>query len=75
MLRHVLHILFEVFQRQPLGQAAEIFEGLPLVQDVNIMRNILYSGVWQSYNEMISRKKNQDKSDESQQTGGEQHGH
>ncbi|MBR3740504.1 MAG: hypothetical protein IKN04_08595 [Clostridia bacterium] len=61
--------------RQPLGQAAEIFEGLPLVQDVNIMRNILYSGVWQSYNEMLSRKKNQEKTEPSQQTEGEQHGH
>ncbi len=61
--------------RQPLGQAAEIFEGLPLVQDVNILRNILYSGVWQSYNEMLSRKKDQKKADSSQQTEGEQHGH
>ena len=61
--------------RQPMGQAAEIFEGLPLVQDVNIMRNILYSGVWQSYNEMLSRKKNQEKTEPSQQTEGEQHGH
>ncbi|MDO5327188.1 MAG: DUF5685 family protein [Clostridia bacterium] len=42
--------------RQPLGQAAEIFEGLPLVQDVNIMRNILYSGVWQQYNRQMQKR-------------------
>lgn len=42
--------------RQPLGQAAEIFEKLPLVQDVNIMRNILYSGVWQEYNRQMQKR-------------------
>lgn len=29
-----------------IGEAAIAFETLPLVQDVEIMRNILYSGVW-----------------------------
>ena len=61
--------------RQPMGRATEVFEALPLVQDAHILRNILYSGVWQSYNEMISRKKNQDKPSHSEQTEGEQHGH
>lgn len=42
--------------RQPLGQAADIFETLPLVQDVNIMRNILYSGVWQQYNRQLEKQ-------------------
>ena len=42
--------------RQPLGQAAEIFEGLPLVQDVGILRNILYEGVWQVYNAKTAAK-------------------
>ena len=42
--------------RQPLGQAAEAFEALPLMQDVNIMRNILYSGVWQDYNRSTQKK-------------------
>ncbi len=45
----------EILQ-QPLGQAAEIFEKLPLVQDVNIMRNILYSGVWQQYNRQMQKR-------------------
>ena len=43
--------------RQPLGQAAEVFEGLPLVQDVHLMRNILYSGVWQTYNAKCAGRK------------------
>lgn len=49
--------------RQPLGQASRIFEELPLIRDVNIMRNILYSGVWQAYNQKMQRK------------AGEKHGH
>ena len=28
------------------GDAAEAFEGLPIVQDAALLRNILYSGVW-----------------------------
>lgn len=42
--------------RQPLGQAAEAFEALPLIKDMNIMRNILYSGVWQDYNRLTLKK-------------------
>ena len=33
-----------------IGEASEQFELLPLVRDVDIMRNILYSGVWLRYN-------------------------
>lgn len=58
--------------KQPLGQAAEAFEGLPLVQDVNIMRNILYSGVWQSYNEKMNRQSAGDKDGNKE---GDRHGH
>ena len=54
--------------RQPMGQAAEAFEALPLIQDANLMRNILYSGVWQTYNYEMSKKQNDTK-------GGEQDGH
>lgn len=32
-----------------LGEASAAFERLPLVQDVAILRNILYAGVWQRY--------------------------
>lgn len=34
-----------------IDDAAETFERLPLVQDADILRNILYSGVWSGYNE------------------------
>ena len=32
-----------------LGECTRHFEMLPLLQDVDIMRNILYGGVWQQY--------------------------
>lgn len=32
-----------------IGEAALAFETLPLIQDVQILRNILYSGVWTRY--------------------------
>ncbi len=44
---------FENFCRETLemliAEAAEAFEMLPLEQDLPILRNILYSGVWQKY--------------------------
>ena len=40
-----------------LGEATAAFERLPLVQDVELLRNILYSGVWQRY-ETALRKQN-----------------
>lgn len=48
---------------QTLGQASAAFETLPLVQDEDILKNILYSGVWQSYNEMIEKRKDGNKRD------------
>lgn len=38
-----------------IGEAASAFERLPLVQDADILRNILYSGVWTRY--AIQRQK------------------
>ena len=29
-----------------IGECADAFERLPLVQDLDLLRNILYSGVW-----------------------------
>lgn len=47
--------------REPLmlliGRASEAFERLPLVQDGQILRNILYSGVWQQYNQVLQKQK------------------
>lgn len=39
-----------------LGDAAAAFERLPMVQDVTLMRNILYAGVWQKYNQAFYRR-------------------
>ena len=39
-----------------IGGAAARFEDLPLVQDGNLMRNILYGGVWQQYYARKSKK-------------------
>lgn len=33
-----------------MGNAVESFEKLPLVQDVHLLRSILYAGVWQKFN-------------------------
>lgn len=41
---------FKPFLLMLIGRAAGIFEKLPLVQDVHLLRNILYAGVWQKYN-------------------------
>ena len=39
-----------------LGDASAAFEKLPLIQDEEILRNILYSGVWLGYNEYLYKK-------------------
>lgn len=38
-----------------LGDASVAFERLPLVEDEKILRNILYSGLWQGYNEYLHK--------------------
>ena len=40
-----------------IGECAASFERLPLVSDVDIMRNILYSGVWLRYNSEMDRRR------------------
>ena len=40
-----------------LGECARVFEMLPLISDVDIMRNILYSGVWQQYALALKKRK------------------
>lgn len=39
-----------------LGEASSAFEHLPLVQDVNLLRNILYSGLWIKYNQAMEKR-------------------
>ena len=45
-----------------ISECAKSFERLPIVQDVDILRNIIYSGVWQKYEEV--REKREKKSEE-----------
>lgn len=47
-LREVLTML--------IGECTELFELLPIVQDAELMRNILYSGVWTRYNAEAARR-------------------
>ena len=53
-----------------LGDASAAFEKLPLIQDEEILRNILYSGVWLGYNEYLHKKEQKNKMNkESEVTG------
>jgi hypothetical protein len=47
-LRYILTML--------IGECTARFEQLPLVRDADILRNILYSGVWLRYNAAMSKK-------------------
>ena len=40
-----------------IAEAVEYFEVLPLEQDLDILRNILYSGVWQRYTLITEKAK------------------
>lgn len=39
-----------------LGDASQAFEALPLVQDLHLLRNILYTGLWIQFNQKAKRK-------------------
>ena len=39
-----------------LADGVDAFELLPLEQDLPLMRNILYAGVWQKYDQAFSRR-------------------
>lgn len=39
-----------------IGEAAKEFEKLPLEKDMDILRNILYGGVWQQYNAAFNKE-------------------
>ena len=45
-----------------IADAAECFEILPLEQDLDILRNILYSGVWQRYTLITEKAKRKEES-------------
>ena len=39
-----------------MAECAKEFEKLPIVQDVDILRNVIYSGVWVKYREMRKKR-------------------
>ena len=41
---------------QAIGNATYYFEKMPIITDESILRNVLYSGVWQKYYMKINRK-------------------
>lgn len=43
-----------------LGEASACFELLPLIQDENILKNIIYSGIWNKYNHKLGKGENKD---------------
>ena len=43
--------------RMLLGECATAFEALPVLQDVELLRNILYSGVWLRYDAAMKKLK------------------
>ncbi len=57
---------YEDFCRETLelliADAAESFEILPLEQDLDILRNVIYSGVWQRYYRITERKNRKEES-------------
>ena len=51
---------YEAFVKESLtmliGECTEIFEALPLVQDMDILRNILYAGCWTRYEQLQQKR-------------------
>lgn len=41
---------------QAIGNAAAIYEKMPMIQDAGIIRNILYGGVWQQYYAKVKKR-------------------
>ncbi len=52
---------FEPMLLMVAGQCAAAFDRLPLVQDVGLLKNILYEGIWTRYHEARSRQEKNEK--------------
>ena len=52
-----------------IGRATEQFEQLPIVQDANLIRNVLYGGVWQKYYAKIKGSQKTGKSNADKKKG------
>ena len=48
-----------------IGECSGAFEQLPCLQDIEILRNILYDGVWNRYR--LIQKKKQEERDKNEQ--------
>ncbi len=48
-----------------MGDCAKAFEKLPIIQDVDILRNIIYSGVWTRYAAIQNKKQKGETEDDS----------
>lgn len=44
-----------------VADCTEAFEALPLVQDTDLLRNVLYSGIWSRYTQIVKKKQSHDK--------------
>ena len=44
-----------------MGEATSFFEALPLEKDLDLLRNVLYSGVWQRYEFLRERQEKERK--------------
>lgn len=44
-----------------MGECTDAFEQLPLLQDIEILRNILYSGVWSCFNRVYGKEDTYDR--------------
>ena len=44
-----------------LGEASHSFEKLPLIQDEYLLKNIMYSGIWNKYNSKVEKGDKNDK--------------
>jgi hypothetical protein len=42
-----------------MAECSKAFERLPIVENVQILRNILYSGVWSRYDQVKQKRKEQ----------------
>ena len=54
----------------PIGRATALFEKLPLEKDLQLLRSILYAGVWQQY-EAAMKKKDEDPRQAAGEIGGD----
>ena len=58
-MQSLLRRTFSLLLKMLIAECAAEFERLPLVRDVEILRSVLYSGVWTQY--LMKQKKEKDK--------------